>query len=517
MNIALILSSGQLTSDLRSEFGKIPPSFLPVGNERLYRSQIKLLKNYVDQIFISLPDTYTLSDFDKRQITNQNVQILRVSDNRTINEAIVEAIGAIKISISRLIILYGDTLIRDINLEQTDFVSVHHTSSEFDWAPIADIFSQDETGGSLKISGCFSFTNITTLVQVLKQEKILTKSLNAYEKFYKLQPNKSGTWYDFGHLQTYYRSAQSVTTERKFNSLTVTKNIITKTSKDYKKILAEAKWYNTLPKELKVFTPNLLEVYDQENCAHYSLERLNLPTLSSLAVFGELSQATWEDIFHSCNMFLSTCASFKIDSSDKFRINNYFFDKTYSRLSKLKMTASGRQILNIQKINSEVVPNIDDLILTTQNFMNALNNNTQCIIHGDFCFSNILYDYRGGSIKIIDPRGLLPDGTPSIYGPQIYELAKLAHSVFGLYDFIVAGSYKLNRIGSEVDISYDKVNNHKVIKAFLNSDLINFYSYKTLVAMTIHLLLSMLPLHSDDAYRQTAFLCMAHKLSKELQ
>ena len=66
------------------------------------------------------------------------------------------------------------------------------------------------------------------------------------------------------------------------------------------------------------------------------------------------------------------------------------------------------------------------------------------VLHGDFCFSNILYDFRSSKIKTIDPRGMTPDGHQTIYGDICYDIAKLSHSVLGLYDWIVAGYYEVS-------------------------------------------------------------------------
>jgi hypothetical protein len=68
-------------------------------------------------------------------------------------------------------------------------------------------------------------------------------------------------------------------------------------------------------------------------------------------------------------------------------------------------------------------------------------------LHGDFCFSNILFDFRAGRVKTIDPRGTDALGRPSRFGDLRYDLGKLAHSVLGLYDFIVAGFYLLQANG----------------------------------------------------------------------
>jgi len=66
------------------------------------------------------------------------------------------------------------------------------------------------------------------------------------------------------------------------------------------------------------------------------------------------------------------------------------------------------------------------------------------IIHGDFCFSNIL---RGtsGTLRFIDPRGSF--GAVGIYGDRRYDIAKLWHSVDGLYDLLNHGEFTLQRDG----------------------------------------------------------------------
>ena len=148
----------------------------------------------------------------------------------------------------------------------------------------------------------------------------------------------------------------------------------------------------------------------------------------------------------------------------------------------------------------------------------SLGENELCVVHGDFCFSNMLYDFRSQSIKVIDPRGCLPDGTPSIFGDQRYDIGKLAHSVCGLYDFIVAGDYRVEitdhkavlelpdspAISDVQDIFLDLVEEHCGIDR------------KLLWAMQVQLFLSMIPLHSDDTGRQQAFLANALRLCSEL-
>jgi hypothetical protein len=141
-------------------------------------------------------------------------------------------------------------------------------------------------------------------------------------------------------------------------------------------------------------------------------------------------------------------------------------------------------------------------------------------MHGDFCFSNILYNSRAGRISVIDPRGYVHAGQPSLYGDIRYDLAKLAHSVSGHYDHILAGRYAVRRDGSHgFAISFETSSN----EAWLQSELAELEidglraGSAQIRAITIGLFLSMLPLHADRPDRQTAFIANALRLFAELE
>lgn len=59
------------------------------------------------------------------------------------------------------------------------------------------------------------------------------------------------------------------------------------------------------------------------------------------------------------------------------------------------------------------------------------------IMHGDFCLSNIFDNF-----VMIDPRGSYGDKA-TIFGDARYDVAKLRHSIVGLYDYVKAGEYSL--------------------------------------------------------------------------
>ena len=140
------------------------------------------------------------------------------------------------------------------------------------------------------------------------------------------------------------------------------------------------------------------------------------------------------------------------------------------------------------------------------------------IMHGDFCFSNTLYDFKSQSVKVIDPRGLSADCKEiTNYGDLRYDVAKLAHSIIGKYDFIMAGRFEYSE-SSKYDIKFNIYDNDncRIAKYFLDrmSSLYNITA-DTIYPIMINLFLSMLPLHNDNTIHQKALLANALRLYLE--
>lgn len=140
------------------------------------------------------------------------------------------------------------------------------------------------------------------------------------------------------------------------------------------------------------------------------------------------------------------------------------------------------------------------------------------VLHGDFCFSNILYDFRANKIKTIDPRGMTPDGQKTLYGDIRYDLAKLSHSILGLYDWIIAGYYHVEIADNAIELKIAEQSHHKETQqGFIELIEQTFgLTAKNLYAMQIQLFLSMLPLHADDRRRQDALFANAFRLHQIL-
>ncbi|WP_323921349.1 MULTISPECIES: protein kinase family protein [Aeromonas] len=138
------------------------------------------------------------------------------------------------------------------------------------------------------------------------------------------------------------------------------------------------------------------------------------------------------------------------------------------------------------------------------------------VMHGDICFSNILFDSRSERLKMVDPRGINFNGDFSIYGDQKYDLAKLTHSVIGLYDFIIAGRYTLDVDADGHEVIHFDIDSRlsMVQEGFMNVPFLDGVTIKDVMPLVVLLFLSMLPLHSDRQDRQKAMLLNAVRLYK---
>lgn len=95
----------------------------------------------------------------------------------------------------------------------------------------------------------------------------------------------------------------------------------------------------------------------------------------------------------------------------------------------------------------------------------------------------------------------------------MYDLAKLCHSFIGLYDFIIAGRYRIVDEAGGAKLEFDLDDRLITIqKLFVNGEFIPGISFANAIPHTILLFLSMLPLHADQPQRQRALFINALRL-----
>ena len=248
----------------------------------------------------------------------------------------------------------------------------------------------------------------------------------------------------------------------------------------------------------------------------YELEYLPYIPLNELFVHGKNESLQWNKIIGKLSEYMNVSILNSIDEKEKRNINQDTYkliaDKTRDRLKQYSEEMRFDVHQSFTYKNIQLPPVVDIMEECIEKVMRL--EIVHGVMHGDFCFSNILYDSRGDRIKVIDPRGLNYKSEFTIYGDLKYDIAKLTHSIIGLYDYIIAGYYKIEESANgSIEIIFDidnrilNIQNH-----FFKNFKIKDITVKDVLPLAVLLFLSMLPLHSDRADRQKAMLINALRL-----
>jgi hypothetical protein len=527
----IVTSAAYLDPQLEAEFGRIPPAFLPLAGQRLYRHQFNSLSNVKARLILSIPEDFFLSNEDTDALYSIGVELIRVPLGLTLGQSIVHVINMGACAGGAISILHGDTLLTGVDFSLNDYVAIGKPVDGYQWGqviedsgtiakPIQEKDNYVDLDSIYSLTGWFSFASGFALVQAITRSAgNFFDSLFSYSNEHKLTPFVAEDWFDFGHADTYYQSRRRLTTQRAFNELQISKRIVTKSSQNFKKIEAEADWFRHIPSKLRLHTPAFLDQQINDGKTNYSLEYLYLPTLSDLLVFGRLSLGAWEQIFAAVDEVLLILRSIEAPPDALERVGGLYTEKTLERLREYEKV-TGVDLSAPCRFNGSWLPSITDIVLIAAKAIPTAPREMLSLVHGDLCFSNLLYDHRADLIRVIDPRGLDAHGHSFQYGDIRYDVAKLYHSIVGRYDHILAGHYSISQNGA-LDFSLNLPVDDAVTtieRRFLNRGFAGLCAddAKSL-PICILLFLSMLPLHEDRPDRQSAFLANALRLFKRLE
>ena len=215
--------------------------------------------------------------------------------------------------------------------------------------------------------------------------------------------------------------------------------LVRKSSTDKEKLKAEILFYVNAPEHVKKRMPKLYK-YDADY-SWYDMEYLDWITVTELANQKELSSEEWATIFFSISEGYSSFNE-NIGQTDFPYLYKIFIKKALERAGKLENQELKNIFFNGCFLNGGKRDGLGKLLITNSGVLFKVTHDVG-LLHGDFCFSNILIRPDLKKIKLLDPRGGFEE--PSIYGPKAYDIAKLAQSTYSWYDKIVDEKYKLIR------------------------------------------------------------------------
>jgi len=316
-------------------------------------------------------------------------------------------------------------------------------------------------------------------------------------------------WLDVGNPDHVYEAQSRLIQSRSFNRLQVDQvsGTITKKSTYHLKFFDEINYYKLLPDKLQVFFPRVVSSSTQAGSLELTLEFYAYPSLADLYLFADLSPHLWRRIFLQlraiCRAFTADCYGSAADVSGEI-----YLKKNRDRLEAFLREPPGiaRPLVEAAspRVNGRPVPALAEVYAKSEAALRRLSANAKLsVFHGDLCFSNILCEPARGLIKLIDPRGGF--GRQGVLGDFRYDIAKLNHSVIGLYDWIVNDLCEVVvHPSGDVALAFPVQAGQQEVQASFEEVFFADYSREEIGLITAWLFLSMLPLHADSPKRQVA-------------
>lgn len=465
------------------------------------------------------------------------LKLQRLETSDSINTSLKAGLDAVPDATLVRIIL-GDTLIKDTFESEQSFAYTSTVESSSRWCVVSTDSSQDiveyldkqeeEIASPLVLTGYYHLTDGNWLRQCVDEalqasERELSRVLIRYGARNPLKAVTVQEWFDFGHIDTLVGSRNRLLQARFFNSLKVDPlyHTVTKLSQNNEKLEDELSWYLSLPEELKVLCPRVVRSSQtEEGKISITQEHYGYPTLAELYVYSDLRKETWTSIlkllFKLHNEFRKYAGSL-----EKQYVFDMYATKTEQRLDTLlgedpfweeltghqTIRINGKQLRNLPQLREFINLKLEEIV----------ENSTISIIHGDYCFSNILFDINSQIMRMIDPRGSF--GKKGIYGDPRYDVAKLRHSVSELYDFVVADMFRIVASPDHSTFEVTLYSTEVTKRAAESFDQLleeNGYLLEEIKFIEALLFLSMLPLHKDKPLRQQLMYCIGIELLNDI-
>ena len=317
---------------------------------------------------------------------------------------------------------------------------------------------------------------------------------------------------------------------RHFNDLIQSDWVVRKQSRDRDKMRREAAVYNLLPAAMKPFFLPALDYVDDGSSASYTTERIYVPDLALQWIHQAIDEDSFDVLLTRLSGFVQERVSENQLSASQVSASQLsasrptngthqtalLLDKVDQRLANLLQTPVGKQVEYLLQQHCPAY----SLTVSHDRYRNhwhrlGLKKRPRVVSHGDLCFSNILFDSQTKFMKFIDPRG--GDSLDDLLLDPIYDIAKLSHSITGLYDFINHDLFEIS-FGPNLELSI------KILAPNLESYQLRFYQAMEMIGFSrreirvaeCSLFLSMLPLHADIPKKVLGFAMTAGRILDEL-
>lgn len=235
---------------------------------------------------------------------------------------------------------------------------------------------------------------------------------------------------------------------RAYNSFRYEPFGLIRKSSQTERLADEIGYYKTIQRDINksIFFPRLIASHiGEENWL--LMERYDYQNLGNYLTGQTDRTVRWSEVFDELSVVLSQFETFSDpQNGNPQHTTDMLINKTsreYDALVSVRYDLQHLFSSKIVNINGKEYRNFSEIWPEVEYWiMNTMLEYTSTMIHGDMCFSNILYSPDAKIIKFIDPRGSY--GKKGIYGDARYDIAKLYHSVDGGYEYIINDAFTLN-------------------------------------------------------------------------
>lgn len=366
------------------------------------------------------------------------------------------------------------------------------------------------------------------------------------------EPLPSAEFFDFGHPIAYLQNKLRFSESRSHNKLEIDidRGLVTKTS-SAAEFSYQCRWFaeatiRGLPLKYLPETSTTVDTTGDHPVFTLETELYSYPSLGDLAISGGMSPFDWYQAGLKVAGLLEDLRN--VDYAVNVTVENYgrrclrmYYNKTRERLLAVLEAIDNGQfksegfdtVAAVQTVLDNLSVYVNDLCLPTP----VEAEHSRVLVHGDLCFSNILYDRVSRSLKVIDPRGVFgfqptnrieQDPTkdtphlvvnvghaqfaPFSVGDPAYEVAKLLHSYRYGYEFILDGNYtEPKSAGINYFTSERNIQSMVCFERGL-STVVDARTFARANAICALLFLSMVPLHSNRPDRQSNMLHLGLQL-----
>jgi dTDP-glucose pyrophosphorylase len=329
----------------------------------------------------------------------------------------------------------------------------------------------------------------------------------------------AGDWLDCGNADRRDSSHRILLQKREFNELRIDGvfGTVTKRSRHIEKLLDEINYLRLLPPELSVLFPRVVDYSTDYQEPWLTMEYYGYPSLADVFVFENVDPAIWEQVFLHLRQIVIDGFMAKKYPLPEGALREMYLGKTRKRLDSTPGPSALQDLIRYEgplSINGRTMSNLSSLWDRLDDEVGRLAENVQgCIIHGDLCLSNILYDLRSRVCKLLDPRGSF--GAAGIYGDPRYDVAKLYHSIYGLYDFITNDLFHVSASGGYIRLDIRSRPQHGQIRERFEKVFFEHFERREILLITGLLFASMPALHYDAPARQLAMYARSLQLFDE--